>query len=85
MTHETVVFVVDTGAGVTVLVIGALAGAAVRYLRRLNRTIEVVAKEFGNNGGSTMRDAIDRLEEGQKETRAWQRRHLSVHAEQGNQ
>ena len=47
------------------MLLGALVAAAGAYLhdrRTITRKTDVVAKEFTNNGGTTLRDAIDRIE-----------------------
>lgn len=43
----------------------------VRYGRRVEATIQDVQGQFRNNGGTTMRDAIDRIDERTSSLEAW--------------
>jgi len=40
----------------------AAAGAYMHDRRTITRKTDVVIKEMGNNGGTTLRDAVDRIE-----------------------
>ncbi len=42
-----------------------------RYARRLEATVADVQGEFRNNGGSTLRDAVDRIDQRTSHLEAW--------------
>jgi len=52
------------GCGV-LLVLISLAVGYIRFGRDLRLKVGKMSAEFGNNGGSTLRDAIDRIEQRQ--------------------
>ena len=75
---------VIAGAGVAVIaLVSALITVAVkihRIAKRADGVLDYVAGEMKNNGGATLRDAVDRMERRQRRIE----QHLGISAEEEN-